>query len=117
MGLPAAFCNDSVGSKEHVPIAILAKCVETCFSITYNYGFESYLPLSMLLFPGVQDASGTYLVGGHLGDNQVKEASGAKIRYFHKRRGKSKDIIHITGSTNANLTAMVSNTRITETRI
>jgi len=71
----------------------------------------------MLLFPGVQNASGTYLVGGHLGNYQVKEASGAKIRYFHKRRGKGKDIIHITGPTNANLTVMVSNTRTTETRI
>ena len=115
MGLPAAFCNDSVGSKEHVRIAILAKSVETCFSITYNYGFESYLPLSMLLFPGVQDAFGTYLVGGHLGNNQVKEFSGSKIQYFHKPKGK--DIIHITGPTNATLRVMVSNTRITETRI
>ena len=89
--------------------------METCFSITYNYESESYLPVSMLLFPGVQNASGTYLVGGHLGNNQVKEASGAKIRYFHKPKGK--DIIHITGPTNAKLTVMVSNTRITATRI
>ena len=89
--------------------------METCFSITYNYGSESYLPLSMLLFPGVQDAFGTYLVGGHLGNNQVKEASGSKIRYSHKPKGK--DIIHITGLTNANLSVVVSTTRITETRI
>ena len=89
--------------------------METCFSITYNYESESYLPLSMLLFPGVQDAFGTYLVGGHLGNNQVKEFSGSKIQYFHKPKGK--DIIHITGPTNAPLRVMVSNTRITEIRI
>ena len=68
----------------------------------------------MLLFPGVQDAFGTYLVGGHLGNNQVKEFSGSKIQYFHKPKGK--DIIHITGPTNATLRVMVSNTRITENK-
>ena len=57
------------------------------------------------------------MVGAHLGNYLVKEAFGAKIQYFHKHRGKGKDIIHITGATNANLTVMVSNTRITETRI
>jgi len=69
----------------------------------------------MLLFPGVQDTFGTYLVGGHLGNNQVKEASGAKIQYSHKPKGK--DVIQIKGPTNATLRVMVSNTRITETRI
>ncbi|KAM7451841.1 metalloendopeptidase [Porites harrisoni] len=53
---------------------------------------------------GVQDAFGTYLVGGHLGNNQVKEFSGSKIQYFHKPKGK--DIIHITGPTNAPLRVM-----------
>lgn len=94
-------------------IAILAKSVDTCFSITHNS--ESYSRLSMLLVPGVQDAFRTYLVGGHLGNNQVKEASGSKIQYFHKSKGK--DIIEIKGPTNATLRVMVSNTRITETRI
>ena len=68
----------------------------------------------MLVFPGVQDAFGNHLVGGHLGNNQVKEAAGSLIHYSHQTRGK--DIILIKEPTIATLRVMVSKTRITATK-
>ncbi|CAH3179111.1 unnamed protein product, partial [Porites lobata] len=53
---------------------------------------------------GVQDAFGNHLVGGHLGNNQVKEAAGSLIHYSHQTRGK--DIILIKEPTNATLRVM-----------
>ncbi|XP_078379474.1 A disintegrin and metalloproteinase with thrombospondin motifs 6-like [Oculina patagonica] len=52
-----------------------------------------------LNYLGVQDANGSYIVGGHLGGNQVKPAAGTLVHYRHKRRKPSQDSITITGPT------------------
>ena len=67
---------------------------------------QSFLCLLFLL--GVLDAEGTYIVGGHLGGNQVKPAAGTVIHYTHRRSKAGKDRIAIVGPTNALLRVMVS---------
>ena len=65
----------------------------------------------LLLFTGVQDAQGNYLVGGHLGGDQTKEAAGTVITYRRRmRRGKSRDWLQIANvnPTNALLKVVVS---------
>lgn len=48
---------------------------------------------------GVQDANGSYIVGGHLGNSQVKPAAGTIIHYRHKKKKAFKDTITITEPT------------------
>lgn len=67
-----------------------------------------YHKVKFLLFTGVQDANGNYLVGGHLGGNQVKEAAGTVINYQHQVSKRGKDGIIILKPTNAVLRIMVS---------
>lgn len=55
---------------------------------------------------GVLDAEGNYIVGGHLGGNQVKPAAGTVIHYTHRRSKAGKDRIAIVGPTNALLRVM-----------
>ena len=59
------------------------------------------------VFTGVQDAKGNYIVGGHLGNNQVKPAAGTIIHYRHKKKA-SKDSITITEPTHEVLRVVVS---------
>ena len=56
---------------------------------------------------GVQDDNGTYLVGGHMGRNQVVNVAGTKIIYSH-RRSRTRDTITIKGPTDSFLRVMVS---------
>lgn len=48
---------------------------------------------------GVQDAKGSYIVGGHLGNSQVKPAAGTIIHYSHKKKKAFKDTITINEPT------------------
>ena len=56
---------------------------------------------------GVQDDNGTYLVGGHMGRNQVVNVAGTKIIYSH-RRSRTRDKITIKNPTDSFLRVMVS---------
>ena len=56
---------------------------------------------------GVQADNGTYLVGGHMGRNQVVNVAGTKIIYSH-RRSRTRDTITIKGPTDSFLRVMVS---------
>ena len=60
----------------------------------------------LLLFAGVQNASGEYLVGGHLGFNQEVHVAEAKIVYRHPNK-LSRDVLTISGRTNFPLRVMV----------
>ena len=75
----------------------------------YHCGSVSYPLLQISLFIGVQDASGTYLVGAHLGGSANKPAAGTMINYYHRRgRRPGKDLIRILNPTNAVLLVVVS---------
>ena len=56
---------------------------------------------------GVQADNGTYLVGGHMGRNQVVNVAGTKIIYSH-RSSRTRDTITIKGPTDSFLRVMVS---------
>lgn len=60
------------------------------------------------VFTGVQDANGSYIVGGHLGNSQVKPAAGTIIHYRHKKKKAFKDTITITEPTQEVLRVVVS---------
>ena len=57
---------------------------------------------------GVQDSEGSYIVGGHLGGNQVVSAAGTIIHYRHKRKKPSNDSIRIAEPTQEILRVVVS---------
>jgi len=58
----------------------------------------------------VQNATGHYLVGGHMGGFQRINASGTVIEYNHSQTGRTKDSLFIATNkaTDAVLMVMVS---------
>lgn len=67
-----------------------------------------YMTKETTNFLGVQNATGHYLVGGHMGGFQRINASGTVIEYNHSRTGRSKDSLFIANNkaTNAVLRVM-----------
>ena len=60
----------------------------------------------------MQDSEGSYIVGGHLGGNQVQPAAGTIIHYQHKRKKPARDIIKIIEPTHEILRVVVSKSNI-----
>lgn len=60
------------------------------------------------VFTGVLDVHGSYIVGGHLGNSQVKPAAGTIIHYRHKKKKAFKDTIAINEPTQEVLRVVVS---------
>ena len=75
-----------------------------------EFNLFSERPVCFPLFTGVQNATGNYLVGGHLGGYQSINAAGTVIELHHEQTGRSKDSLFIAKEipTNAVLRVMVS---------
>ncbi|XP_068732164.1 A disintegrin and metalloproteinase with thrombospondin motifs 6-like isoform X2 [Montipora capricornis] len=67
-----------------------------------------YMATNTKNYIGVQNATGNYLVGGHLGGYQSINAAGTVIELHHQQTGRSKDSLFIAkeNSTNAVLRVM-----------